>query len=87
MIRRLPTFVLLALVLGSTVPQAAAQADTYPSRAVRLIVPFPPGGGTDIVARSLSARLTESLGQQVVDRKSTRLNSSHSQQSRMPSSA
>ena len=66
MIRRLPTFVLLALVLGNTVPQAAAQADTYPSRAVRLIVPFPPGGGTDIVARSLSARLTESLGQQVV---------------------
>ena len=66
MIRRRPTFVLLALVLGNTVPQAAAQADTYPSRAVRLIVPFPPGGGTDIVARSLSARLTESLGQQVV---------------------
>src|SRR5829696_2522589 len=38
----------------------------YPQRAVRLIVPYPPGGAGDIVGRLLSARLTESFGQQVV---------------------
>ena len=47
--------------------KAAAQQDgAYPSRAVRLIVPFPPGGGTDIVARTLGTQLGESLGQQIV---------------------
>ncbi len=46
---------------------AGAQQDhAYPSRAIRLIVPFPPGGGTDIVARSLGTRMGESLGQQFV---------------------
>ncbi len=38
----------------------------YPTKPIRLIVPFPPGGGTDIVARVISARATESLGQSVV---------------------
>jgi len=41
-------------------------ADTYPQRAIRLIVPYPPGGAGDIVGRMLAARLTEALGQQVV---------------------
>jgi tripartite-type tricarboxylate transporter receptor subunit TctC len=43
-----------------------ASAQTWPSRYVRLIVPFPPGGGTDAVARILSVRLSEVWGQQVV---------------------
>ena len=38
----------------------------YPSKTVRLIVPYPPGGGTDTLARVLSQRLGEALGQQVV---------------------
>src|SRR5450759_3789574 len=49
--------------------QAAAPASapgTYPTRAVRLIVPLAPSGGTDIMARSLAQRMTESTGQQFV---------------------
>ena len=56
--------VLAALVLLSTSPDAAAQA--YPNRAVRVIVPFPPGGGTDIISRTVAQKLNESWGQPVV---------------------
>lgn len=45
---------------------AVALAQTYPSKPVRLISPFPPGGGTDAVARVLAQSLSEQLGQQVV---------------------
>ncbi len=45
---------------------AAAAADRYPARPVRLVVPFPPGGGTDLVARLVAQRLSESLGQSII---------------------
>src|SRR4029079_19547441 len=38
----------------------------YPERPVRFILPFPPGGGTDAVARAMGNRLSEALGQQIV---------------------
>jgi len=41
-------------------------ADTYPSRPLRMVVPFTAGGATDIVARALSQRLTEVMGQSIV---------------------
>ncbi len=41
-------------------------ASSYPSKPIRFIVPFPPGGGTDTVGRMLAQRLTERLGQQVI---------------------
>ena len=44
----------------------SARAQTYPSRYVRLVVPFPPGGGGDALARPLANRLSEVWGQQVV---------------------
>ncbi len=44
----------------------AAHAQTYPVKPVRIIVPFPPGGATDLVTRILAQKLTESWGQQVV---------------------
>lgn len=44
----------------------AAGAQQFPARQVRFIVPYPPGSGTDIVARILGHKLTESWGQQVL---------------------
>ena len=45
---------------------AAAQAQTYPSRQITLVVPFPPGGSTDIAARIMAERMRPLLGQSVI---------------------
>jgi len=45
---------------------AQAQNKPYPDRPLRLIVPFPPGGGNDILARAVGQRLAEAIGQQVI---------------------
>jgi len=58
----LPGGVLFALIAGVT----GAHAQGYPSKPIRLIVPFPPGGGNDIVARTINIRLPALLGQQVI---------------------
>lgn len=55
------------LLLGAALPWPfAADAEDYPARPIRLIVPFPAGGPSDMFARLLGIKLTESLGQQVV---------------------
>src|SRR5262245_6728116 len=51
------------IVLAS--PQIAAAEETYPSRPIRLIVPFPPGGPTDVMGRLISQALSDQLRQQV----------------------
>ncbi|OGA51403.1 MAG: hypothetical protein A3F74_25550 [Betaproteobacteria bacterium RIFCSPLOWO2_12_FULL_62_58] len=56
----------LALALAAALPAAQAQTGKWPSKPVRVIVPFPAGGSTDIVARILAARLSEEFGQQFV---------------------
>jgi tripartite-type tricarboxylate transporter receptor subunit TctC len=61
--------ILLALLLGSTAPALCAQtspADTFPSKPIRILVGFTPGGGPDITARLLSGKLNESWKQAVV---------------------
>ncbi len=45
---------------------ASACAQSYPSRPLRMIVPFPPGGSVDVIARIVTPKLSESLGQQIV---------------------
>ena len=45
---------------------AAVLAQPYPSKAIRMIVVFPPGGGTDFMARVVAQKLSERLGQQVI---------------------
>src|SRR5574340_1225413 len=56
---------LIALLLCGLVLTASAQ-DTYPTRPVRFILPFPPGVGTDILGRLIAERLSTALGQPVV---------------------
>ena len=53
---------LLAAFVATCVASLACAAEGYPSKPIRYIVPFPPGGGTDAFARILSPKLTENLG-------------------------
>ena len=62
--KRIATAFFVAASLAGFAP--AAQAQTYPSKPIRIIVPYPAGGTSDILARSIGQKLSESLGQPVV---------------------
>src|SRR3954464_6055800 len=65
--RGVTVLALAASCLGAARVHAASPAD-YPSRPIRVLVPFAPGGGADTLARIITPRLTEGMGQQwVVD--------------------
>ncbi|MEQ1773918.1 MAG: tripartite tricarboxylate transporter substrate-binding protein, partial [Burkholderiales bacterium] len=59
-------FICVQILLASTWAWCAHAQSVYPTRPVRVIVGFPPGSGTDMIARLVGSRLTERLGQQVV---------------------
>ena len=62
----LPWSLIAALTLGHAVAQERSDASTYPNRAIRIIVPFPAGGPSDIVARVIGQKMSEDWGQPVV---------------------
>lgn len=53
-------------ILMTAIPTATVAQEKYPARPIRLVVPFPAGGGTDVMGRNLEARLAAVLGQPVV---------------------
>ncbi len=59
-------FIFVVTAALATTPVVPALAQTYPSKPIRLIVPFPPGGGNDILARTVGQKLTDSTRQQIV---------------------
>ena len=62
----MPAFPRTLFALAASLAAAIAGAQNYPSKPVRLVSPFPPGGSVDVVGRILAAKLTENLGQQVI---------------------
>src|ERR1041384_1773625 len=56
----------LIVLAVATTCATSAHAQTYPVRPINMIVPFPPGGNTDIMARALQAEISKALGQTVV---------------------
>ena len=54
---------MVGTLFGTALPASAAD---YPTKPIRLIVPFPPGGGNDILARAIGQRLAEVIGQQII---------------------
>ena len=60
-----PILLIASIAMAGIFP-VAAQAQTYPSKSIRMIVPFPAGGATDIVARLIAQKLGGAVGQQVI---------------------
>jgi len=60
------TGLVCSLAFAAAVPAAQSQTTQWPDKAVRVIVPFPPGGTTDVVARTFAPKLAEEYGQQFV---------------------
>ena len=56
----------LAMAVAAALCAGAAAAQTYPTKPIRFIIPFTPGGNTDVLGRLLGQKLTETWGQQVV---------------------
>src|SRR5687767_14066375 len=64
--KRIAALALCMLAACGGALSAQGSADAFPTRPIRFIVPVPPGGGADFVARAYASRLTEAFGQQVV---------------------
>ena len=56
----------LFLAFAGAPAAASAEPGAYPAKPVKLVIPYPPGGGTDITGRAMAQKLSEFLGQSVV---------------------
>lgn len=65
-IGRRPVIALAVLAAATLAPLGSAIAQSYPTRAINLVVPFPPGGPTDLVARIIAQQMSAQMGQPVV---------------------
>ena len=65
-VRKAAAFISLGIISALIAIPQAISAQNYPTRPIRLIIPFPPGGSTDTYARVISPKVSESIGQQVV---------------------
>jgi len=63
---RIAAGILSAAFAALPLPAASQPADSFPTRTIKILVPYAPGGATDIIARIVAAKLTESLGQSVL---------------------
>jgi tripartite-type tricarboxylate transporter receptor subunit TctC len=63
---RLALILSAAAIVASVIAPRAAPAEDWPSRPLTMVVPFPPGGGTDVLGRIVGRRLSEVLGKQVI---------------------
>jgi tripartite-type tricarboxylate transporter receptor subunit TctC len=66
LILRMQSVALMSMCCMASICTVPAFAQEYPNRPIRMIIPFPPGGATDRVARTIAAKLSTSLGQQVI---------------------
>ena len=57
---------LIALLIAAVAFAGPVFAQQYPARPIRMLIGFPPGGGTDIVGRIVAQKLSENLGQQII---------------------
>jgi len=64
--KRISIALVLSVMLTLFTATVVMAADAYPSKPIRLVIPFPPGGSNDIVGRLIAAKMSENLGKQVV---------------------
>src|SRR3954470_12005461 len=64
--RRQSVILIIAIAAAAGVHAQANAADQYPTKSVRFVVPYPPGGGSDITGRAIGVKLNEALGQTFV---------------------